>query len=108
MMEKYAGISQSSMTDWVTQIKGNTCLKLPSGKGLKVTEILGSDTVIQKAIISCRNSGNEPDNHYTHLPTQVNPKGLSSEDWKLTCYACYLVSMNGDPSKPEIAAATLN
>jgi hypothetical protein len=43
MMEKHAGVSQSTLTDWVTELQGIKWLKLPSGKLLRVTELLGSD-----------------------------------------------------------------
>jgi len=43
MMERYAGISQSTLTDWVTGQQPDRYLKLPSGKALRVTDITGSD-----------------------------------------------------------------
>ena len=43
MMEKYAGISQSTLTDWVTDSEGSKVLKLPSSKLLRVTDILATD-----------------------------------------------------------------
>lgn len=50
MMEKYAGISQSTLTDWVTDSSDVVCLKLPSGKTFRVTEILGSDNNNYKVV----------------------------------------------------------
>jgi hypothetical protein len=43
MAEKYMGIPQSTLTDWATGSDDITGLKLPSGKGLRVTDINGSD-----------------------------------------------------------------
>jgi hypothetical protein len=43
MMEKHAGISESTLSDWVTEVEGATMLKLPSSKLLRVTELLGID-----------------------------------------------------------------
>jgi hypothetical protein len=66
-------------------------------------------SVICRAIISCSNSGGVIDDNFVHLPKQVisTQYGLEPtvEDWKLSRQACYLVAMNGDVTKPEIAAA---
>lgn len=43
MMERNAGVPQSTLSDWVTDIDGVDMLKLPSGKLLRVTDIRGSD-----------------------------------------------------------------
>ena len=58
-------------------------------------------SVIKKAIAACKNAGSLPDEHFNHFPT----RGNTPEDWFLTRYACYLIAQNGDPEKPEIAAA---
>lgn len=58
---------------------------------------------IKRAFVSCQNSQNDATKHF--LPRSVKSKGRTGEDWKLSRYACYLVAMNGDPTKPEIAAA---
>lgn len=43
MAEKYMGIPQSTLTDWATGSDESTGLKLPSGKTLRVTDIIGAD-----------------------------------------------------------------
>jgi hypothetical protein len=43
MAERYMGIPQSTLTDWVTDSEDVTCLKLPSGKLLRVTDIIVND-----------------------------------------------------------------
>lgn len=64
------------------------------------------DAAIERAIAACENSGSDPRNHFRGAAK--NPSELGGRpalDWRLTRYACYLVAMNGDPRKPEIAAA---
>lgn len=64
--------------------------------------------VIKRAKFSCINSGEPVDNHFIEADEVVEIKqGGSSKkpDYKLSRYGCYLVAMNGDPSKPEIAVA---
>lgn len=62
--------------------------------------------VIEKAIEACRQSGNEPANHF-HLTGKMVGIGSGAkrtvEDFHLSRYACYLIVQNGDPSKPVIA-----
>jgi hypothetical protein len=58
---------------------------------------------VKRAYIACQNSYNTVAEHF--LPTSVKTGGRDADDWKLSRLACYLVAMNGDPSKPEIASA---
>ncbi|MBW4557117.1 MAG: hypothetical protein KME59_14445 [Trichormus sp. ATA11-4-KO1] len=57
---------------------------------------------IDRAKLGCQNTGVSVQNHFTDagLYTRNVPS-----DYRLSRYACYLVAMNGDPRKPEIAAA---
>jgi DNA-damage-inducible protein D len=63
---------------------------------------------IKKAMESCKQSGNNPQNHFSSAVKMV---GIGSqtdreiEDWHLSRFACYLIAQNGDPRKPEIAQA---
>jgi len=57
---------------------------------------------IDRAKIGCQNTGVSVENHFADagLYTRDVPS-----DYRLSRYACYLVAMNGDPRKSEIAAA---
>ena len=62
---------------------------------------------IERAKASCKNTGNQVTEHFSGLSLK-NPsskQGRRYQDFKLSRYASYLVAMNGDPSKTEIAAA---
>lgn len=64
--------------------------------------------VIQRAIQACEMSGNLNADHFVPFPEMVDLGSgarRTRENWKLSKYACYLVAMNGDPAKPEIATA---
>ncbi|HIH11493.1 TPA: DNA damage-inducible protein D [Candidatus Woesearchaeota archaeon] len=64
--------------------------------------------VIEKAKISCKNAGQEIENHFVGInKTIAMPKGASKDidDLLLTRYACYLIAQNGDPRKEQIAFA---
>lgn len=43
MAERHAGIGHDALSRWVVEIEGVRHLKLPSGKALRVVEIVGSD-----------------------------------------------------------------
>jgi DNA-damage-inducible protein D len=44
--------------------------------------------------------------HYENIiPYNREKDGKSYQDFKLSRFACYLVAMNGDPKKPEVATA---
>lgn len=63
---------------------------------------------IEKAKISCQESGLPVFQQFrdaTKVLTVGNGATIEVEDFFLTRYACYLVAMNGDSRKPEIAAA---
>lgn len=63
---------------------------------------------IDRAKESCQMSGHFITNHFVELPEMVaigSGAKRERENYALSKYACYLVAMNGDPSKPEIATA---
>lgn len=65
---------------------------------------------VERAKISAKNSNVDIDQHFADV-VQMAQIGDSQafrqvlKDFKLSRYACYLTAMNGDPRKPEIAAA---
>ncbi len=64
--------------------------------------------VIEKAKLSCKNSGQYVSDHFVDINKTIPmPKGATKEidDVMLTRYACYLISQNGDPKKEQIAFA---
>ena len=66
------------------------------------------ENAIEKAIESCKQSGNDPKHHFTGAGKPIpGGKGSSQvvEDYHLSRFACYLIAQNGDPRKPEIANA---
>ncbi len=66
------------------------------------------EQAIKRAQDACKESGNEPGDHFAGAGKMV-PLGSGSErqlaDFHLSRFACYLIAINGDPRKPEIALA---
>lgn len=66
------------------------------------------ENAIKKAMDSCKQSGNDPQNHFASAGKMV---GIGSqadrdlEDYHLSRFACYLIAQNGDPRKSESGAA---
>ena len=66
------------------------------------------EAVIKKAITACLETGNVVEQHFTAASkTSIMPRGgvRNLKDYLLSRFACYLIAQNGDPRKPEIAAA---
>lgn len=59
---------------------------------------------ISRAKTAAANSGTDPDQAFSRL-REKGTGGRPREDYLLTRYAAYLTALNGDPRKPEIAAA---
>lgn len=68
----------------------------------------GFEAVIARAKEACVRSGGVESDHFQEV-TKMVPLGSGAEkavlDIKLNRYACYLVALNGDPKKEEIAFA---
>lgn len=58
---------------------------------------------VEKAKLACYNTGNDVTKHFAG--TILKSQGRPGEDYHLSRFACYLVAMNGDPRKPEVAMA---
>ena len=66
------------------------------------------EQAVERAISSCKQSGNNPDYHFAGAGKPITGgKGAVQvvEDYQLSRFACYLIAQNGDPRKPEIAHA---
>ena len=66
------------------------------------------EQAIERARTSCQESGNDPGHHFAGAGKPiVGGKGAvqTVEDFHLSRFACYLIALNGDPRKPEIAYA---
>jgi hypothetical protein len=80
-------------------------------KARELMKVLGYKTwqkfedAIDRAVLSCENSGGLKASHFSFLPGSVKSLGRSADDWKLSKNACRLIAMNGDPRKIEIASA---
>lgn len=64
--------------------------------------------VISKSKLSCISSGYNVSDHFTRVDKMVDIGSNTKrrvDDYKLTRYACYLISMNGDSRKKVIALA---
>ncbi len=63
---------------------------------------------IERAKMACESSGGISRHHFGDIAKMVALGSTAKrkiDDVVLTRYACYLIAMNGDPSKPEIAVA---
>jgi DNA-damage-inducible protein D len=66
------------------------------------------ENAITRAMKSCESVGVDPTKHFRETTKMVELGSGASRavrDYFLARYACYLIAMNGDPKKPEIAAA---
>jgi DNA-damage-inducible protein D len=72
---------------------------------LAYTKWQNMEQVVAKAKTSCKNNGHNVEDHFTSISKNSYEGGRPASDIRLTRYACYLVAMNGDPDKPEVAAA---
>lgn len=66
------------------------------------------ETAIGRAQVACKNTGEDVDDHFRGVTNMVAiGSGAQREqsDWELTRFAAYLIAQNGDPTKPQIAAA---
>lgn len=58
------------------------------------------ENAINKAIESCKQSGNNPQNHFAGARKMVEIGSQADrelEDYHLSRFACYLIAQNGDP-----------
>ena len=70
----------------------------------------GFEPVIERASVAMRANGTDPSHQIVRTPKMMGRgKGAQVEgrDYFLTRGACYLIAMNGDPSKTEIAVAQM-
>ena len=76
------------------------------GRALQYADWRNFENAIFKAMDACKNSGVSLDDNFgevTSFTKMNNDKPRKISDYALSRYACYLIVMNGDPSKSVIA-----
>lgn len=63
------------------------------------------NAAIERAMLTAKNQGLDVEQTFSRRRENLNGGTKPREDVSLTRYAAYLVAMNGDPRKPEVAAA---
>lgn len=63
------------------------------------------EEAIERAQAGCQNSGQDAQKHFLGLTLKNQGRGRPSQDYHLTRYGAYMVALNGDPRKQEVAAA---
>lgn len=61
--------------------------------------------VLERAMTSARNQGLDVENIFLRSQEVTERRGPAPVDYRLTRHAAYLLAMNGDPNKPQVAAA---
>jgi len=75
-------------------------------KILEYTDFRNFQTIVNKAIEACKNSGQHPLHHIVDFNEEIlHGKGAvqTYPSYKLSRYACYLIVQNADPSKEIVA-----
>lgn len=65
----------------------------------------GPDGVVERAIRSAENVGTYSDQSFSRVRESSGTSGPPRLDYRLSRNAAYLVAMNGNPNKPQVAAA---
>ncbi|MEU1674796.1 phage antirepressor KilAC domain-containing protein [Streptomyces roseifaciens] len=60
---------------------------------------------LERAMVAAGNTGLDVEENFRGSPKVFGARGPASKDFDLSRHAAYLTAMNGDPNKPEIAAA---
>jgi len=60
---------------------------------------------LKRAMASARNEGLDVEENFLRSQEVAGQRGPGREDFRLTRHAAYLLAMNGDPNKAEVAAA---
>ncbi|MGW5852111.1 phage antirepressor KilAC domain-containing protein [Streptomyces sp. NPDC055254] len=62
------------------------------------------EDAVDRAVVSIRNTGQHAELHISRRREEVS-SGISRGTYRLSRYGAYMIAMNGDPRKPEVAAA---
>jgi len=63
------------------------------------------ETPLNRAMSAARNQGHDVAANFSGYQKVTVPGKMPQIDYSLSRFGCYLVAMNGDPNKPEVAAA---